>query len=439
MKASERKQIPFPLRHLILVEADANHCIEVFVGDCFPSYTPLFENECLVGIFYSWQRRFVHSRTRVTSNWPKEQIFLNRAQIILHWRNKRDTIGQDLLAQNNRLAAESAINPTLDSRLLWQRSSCEKNPFYAHVDEWVKLTNIRLENLKNGTAKTIFDGTTHMAMLGVILAVLACVDRRADSVSYLHEFDDTIGQEADSYLRSNYNYAWNFPVCFKTEIDDYPFLDTLTEVLNVKVAVPEFLYPLLRMGHKGPLYRGYTYIGVKRFKLVARFIFITQWKEFALKVLASLTGDDPALNEFMEKVQLRKTNENFSVASSASLLFPVVQSSAPPCIHALFSTRPLKHYARWQLAELAVEMGWSLNNVLAYYNDNQANRREVTAAFKSYQQKPTTRNRCKLYMHKKICPYTVKTCGDCAGGQTDIEDLRPSQFFKARLLQAGKH
>ena len=433
MKAYERKQLPYPLRNMILVEAGKDNSVTVYVGgDCLPSYTPLFEAGRLVGVFYSWQRRFVHSRKRLNSNWPQEQIFFDRDQIIRHWRLKRETISGDLLAHNNRVT--ESINPALDGRLLWQRSTCEKNSFYAHVDEWVQLTQTRLEHLKNATAKTVFDGTTHMAMMGVILAVVACIDRRADSVSYLHEFDDIIGQEADSYLRSSYNYAAAFPVVFKSDIDDYPFLDTLHEVLNVKVAVPEFLYPLLRVGHKGPLYRGYTYIGVKRFKLVARYLFITQWKLFALKVLASLSAGDPALDEFMEKVKLRKDHENLNVASSAALLFPTVHSSAPPCIHALLSSRPLKHYARWQLAELAVEMGWSLNNLLAYYNDNQVNRREVTAAYKSYQQKPLTQNRCKLYMHKKICPYTVKTCGECTGGQTDIEDLRPSQFFKARIL-----
>ena len=435
MIPSERKQLPRSLHNLILKELDKDDSFCAFVGDCRPSFTPIFEKGVLAGVFYSWQSKFVFSRKRVVSNWPQERIYINREKLVHYWRLKRIEIGPDLLLHNAR-SVQFNINPQLDARLLWDQPQMLKDEKCSNIDFWAELTMSRLEALKNNTATSFSSGRTNMAMVGVMFSVLACIDRRADSPNYLHEFDDIINKEADAYLRSNYNYAWKFAVCYKSDIKDFPYLDYITETMLVKIPVPEYLSPLLRTGHKVPLYQGYTYVGVKHFKAVARHIFIADWKRFALRLLASLQplGENLPLDEFMDTVKFRKRTASIFEESCASLLFPVIHPSAPPCIRTLLATQPLKHYARWQLAELAVEMGWSLNNLLAHYPDNARNRNEVKAAYIGYQKKPILRNRCKMFMAKSLCPYTASTCQDCKGTiSADIEDLRPSQFFQRRL------
>ena len=436
MIPAERKQLPRSLHYLILKELDQDDSFCAYIGDCRPTYIPIFEKGVLAGIFYSWQSKFVFSRKRVGSeSWPQEHIYINREKLVHSWRLKRAEIGPDLLLHNAR-SAHYTINPQLDARLLWDRPQLLKDQKCSNIDFWADLTMARLDALKNDTATSFCSGRTNMAMIGVMFSILACVDRRADSPNYLHEFDDIINKEADAYFRSNYNYAWKFSIAYKSEVNDFPYLDYVTETMLVKVPVPEYLSPLLRTGHKVPFYRGHTYVGIKHFKAVARHMFVSDWKRFALRLLASLLplGDNLPLDEFMETVKFKKRATSIFEESSASLLFPVVHQSAPPCIRTLLATQPLKHYARWQLAELAVEMGWSLNNLMAHYPDNARNRNEVSSAYKGYQKKPIAPNRCKMFMAKGLCPYTASTCQQCAeSASADIEDLRPSQFFQRRL------
>ena len=443
MHPLQRRQLPRNIHNLHLQTADDDNAIEIHVGECKPAYTPFFDaHNQLVGVFYSWQNKFTFTRQRLPDEtWPRERVFIDREKVVRFWRYKTETIPNDIEVQNTRIT--TLIDPSRDARLLWDRPTWTANPAYSNVDVWVKATQARILALKNGTAKTIFSPSCHMDMLGVIIAVLSCVDKNADSPIYLHEFSEIIGQEADAYLRSGFNYAWNFNVLFKTDIRDFPYLDYLTEPMAVKLPVPDLLSPLLKSKHKVPLWQGYTYIGLRHFQRVVRLMFMTQWKDYALKVLPLCHGLDQtypsslAFAEFSRQVQLQPQvaiNSSQLLSTSAAVLFPVLSPLAPPCFVKLFAARPLKHYARWQLGEIAVDMGWSHNNLMAHYVDTPANRREVAANFHAYQKKTPIRHRCKIFKHAKLCPYDANTFHECAGLEpTDIEDLSPALFFQRRM------
>ena len=450
MKPYRRKQLPKNIFHLLLGEADQDNAIDVFVGgDSKQTYTPFFdEKDYLAGVFYSWQNKFVHTRVRLQGfKWPKERIYIDVPKLLRYWKSKMKDIPADILHQNN-VKAGQVLDPNRDARYMWAKPTWSASASCTNIDVWAEATRQRIANLKNGTAKTVFDPLSHMAIFGVVIAVVACIDKRANSVSYLHEFDDLIGQEADAYLNSGFNYAWNHQVLFKHEVTDYPYMDFLTDQLVVQIAVPEHLPALSKVKHKVPFWKGLTYVNLKKFKQVARHMFITEWKEFALKTLAMFPTDDPAFAEFCGMVKIQPNiilNSAPLLQTSASYLFPTVSPAAPPCMHTLFSSPPLKHYARWQLGELAVDMGWSVNNLMTYYPDTNANRREVLANYHSYRNKLPPRNRCKIFKQKKLCPYDQHTFHLCASAGNpdsplpDIEDLSPAVFFQHRLknLQCG--
>lgn len=448
MKPHERKQLPRNIHNLSLQEATNNSFIDVFIGECKQTFTPFFENGQLVAVFYSWQTKFVESKHRIqsTNNWPMERIYINYDKILRYWRLKTSSIASHIIEQNEMIK-ENPIDPSRDYRLPWEKTEWIGDASCSNIDRWSEITKRRIEQLKLGTAKTIFDKVCHMEMLGVIIAILACIDKRADCVSYLHEFDEIIGQEADAYLRSGFNYAGKYKVLTKSEIDlfKYPYKDYIHELMVVEIPVPELLHPLLRIGHRAPLHKGITYVGIKKFKSAAKIIFINEWKLFALRALRLFPSNDPAFDEFCQKMKLFSTLDTLpGLKTSASLLFPTISPAAPACMQTLFQKLPLKHYARWQLAEIAVDMKWSLNNLMAHYSDTNINRREVTAAYRGYHKKPPTRNRCKLYMRKSICPYNTFTYRACTASSNfddslpptpipDIEDLNPAHFFQKRI------
>lgn len=444
MKPHHRKQLPKGIFYLLLEEVDQDNAIEVFVGgDAKQTYTPFFdEKDCLAGVFYSWQNKFVHTRVRLQGyKWPKERIYIDVEKVLKYWKSKIRNIAEDITHQN-KVKASFILDPGRDARFLWAKPTWSGSASCTNIDTWAEITLQRIANLKNGTAKTVFDPLCHMAIFGVVIAVIACIDKRADSINYLHEFDNIIGQEADAFFNSGFNYAWNHQVLFKQEITDFPYLDFITEPLVVQVAVPEHLPELLKAKHKVPFWKGLTYVGFKKFKLVARHKFITEWKEFALKTLALFPVHDPVFAEFCSMVKLQPSitlNSSPFLQTSASYLFPTVSPAAPPCMHTLFSSPPLKHYARWQLGELAVDMGWSVNNLMTYYSDTAANRRAVLANYHSYRKKLPPRNRCKIFKQKKLCPYDQHTFHLCASAGNpasplpDMEDLSPAVFFQHRL------
>lgn len=442
MKASDRKQLPSCLYKLLLSEADDQNSILVFLGEpAVQFYTPFFVNNELVAVFYSWQKRFVHSRQRLESKtWPCERVFIDAQKLIKHWMPRKADIYKDI-QQKNQSAEAQFIDPRRDARLPWNRNSWIGDSSFSNIDVWADNTQKRLLELKNGTATTIMEGRCHMAVMGVMISVLSCLHANADASSFLHDFDTLIGQEADTYLRGTFNYAWKYPICLKEDIQDYPYIDYLDEHVNVCVDVPEMLSALLKANIKSPLYRGKTYVGIRRFMLVARAIFISEWKQFAVRLFVQFPKDDPAFTEFCSRVKYREKtlslNPTLIIPTSALLLFPQVSQAAPACMKKMFSSLPLKHYARWQLGELAVDMGWSLNNLMTYYTDTQPNRREVTAVFQSYTRKRVpTRNRCKIYRKNAYCPYSYNTYSMCLGEQNnlpDIEDLSPALFFQKRI------
>mgnify|MGYP000938746053 CR=1 FL=1 len=452
MKPHQRKQIPRQLYALLLCEPDQDNAIEIFIGDCKPYFSPFFDDkDRLCAVFYSWQTKFIHTRVKQQNKkikWPQERIFINVTKLRRYWLPKMDTIADDIIFQNNlKSSTKNVIDPSRDARFIWDKPNWMGSAACTNIDTWADITLARINNLKNGTEKAILNPLSHMGILGVMIAVVSCLDKRADSVTYLHEFDDIIGQEADTFLSSELNYAWNFDVMFKSDVKEFPYMDFLTETMVVKLAVPEYLAPLLKIKHKVPFWKGVTYVGIKKFKLFARILFISEWKLFALRLLALIPSpsSDPAFNEFCSKVKLQPTivlNSTPILQTSANLLFPKVSPHAPPCMQKLFVKPPLKHYARWQLGEISVDMGWSLNNLLTYYTDTPANRREVTANYHSYRKKIPPRNRCKIFKQKDLCPYDNQTFHLCASAGNsssplpDIEDLSPALFFQHRLQLA---
>ena len=206
MKPYRRKQLPPQIYNLLLCEADQDNAIQVYVGDCKQTFTPFFnEQNQLVAVFYSWQAKFIHTRIRHSNDkWPIDRLFINVAKLLSHWKGKAKEIWNDIILQNK--SRSEYIDPNRDARMFWDKPSFMGSPECSNIDIWAKYTNERLDALKNNTAKTFPDPHCHMAMLGVSIAVVSCLDSRADSPNYLHEFDEIIGQEADAYLKSNLNY-----------------------------------------------------------------------------------------------------------------------------------------------------------------------------------------------------------------------------------------
>lgn len=444
-----------------------NTSIEVYGGDCKPSYTPIFVHDRLVAVFYSWDTRFISSRERILSaayTWPRERIYINRATLLHYWAGKitlikddiieKDKIQKDKIENDKIQTACAFIDPSRDSRMVWSNSAWKFDATYSNIDLWVTLTQNRILALKSNTAKTTIDPAGHMAVLGVMIAVLACVNKSADHVDYLHEFEEIINQEAWAYFRSGLNYTFGFQVLYKADIIDYPYTDLITETMVVKLDILQLGKHLMKLGlaYVCPYWKGFTYLGIKQFKVVARLLFIAQWKEFSLRLLKNFPADgiDPAFSDFRSQVRLKSAKPSSGLKSanlsgsairhkiiietSAELLFPVVSDAAPPCMHKLFSAPPLKHYARWQLGELAVDMGWSKNNLMAHYLDTNVNRAAVGALYSSYEKKPPARNLCKIWHSKGYCPYSTATFDLCAGGPiADMEDYNPAAFFQRRL------
>jgi hypothetical protein len=428
----QRKQLT-GLGNLRLAEEDTfTGRVLIYHWPARPSYTPIFDGDTLVGVFFSTDTSLVCTRLRVAeSDWPADYVYLNHSKIKAKGRGR--DLRKDLELMN--MKSKGMLDPSRNPRPLWDRPQWDGYAIYSNVDTWARGTLDRLKKLKEGTATTVLDGECNMAMLGIMLGAIACLDPRVG----FDQFDDIIGQEADAYLRNVFNYAYGFRIGEAKTITGYPFGDFLTEKVVVRVNVPENMHFI---GKPPPLYLGRTYIGLDAFKSVARKMFIFKWKMFAgqlrqslnLQSLNSNSATDPALIEFMQKVRLRPMRSNLKISTSPLIFFPILSLAAPPCLQTLFADRPMKHYARWQLAELAVDMGWTLPDLMSHFHES--GRTEVAAAYQGYQKKPRTTNRCKIYMRSgKLCPFDKHTFDACCGAQIDIEDMNPALSFQHRLLR----
>lgn len=439
MKPHERKQLPKGLYNLLLVEADAEDSILVWKGPYSRvAYTPLFVDGVLRAIFFSTQTQFVVTRLKVyTNQWPQDRIYINRTRLLRHCA-KQDL--PQLLIMKNQQAAENAVDPSRDPRPLWHHDTWRGQPGFSNIDVWTAATTQRINDLACHRASFELTPSHNMAILGVMLSVIASMHTQDFlTTGSFSPFDEIIGQEADAWLACPHNYAWNFPVLLSTDMGAYPYKSFIAETMVVAVPVLDVL-PELQLAFSRytmpPFWKGTTYVGYRAFKAVARRLFMRDWKRFALQLATGLPLRDPALAEFMSNVRLRSLHSPVVLGrSTPALLFPFLHPQTPACMKTLFQTRPLKHYSRWQLAELAVDMGWSLADLMFYYTDKEANRREVQASYNLYKTKPPVRNRCKIYMAKNICPYTTETYAHCCGvsAADNGTDLHPAQNFHRRL------
>lgn len=453
MRPNERKQLPPRLYHLFLAELDEfENSITVFSGpDVFPSYTPIFDKNTgkLIGLFLSTQVGMVFSR--VTNNagngkfkpWPSDKLFLDVAKIL---SRPMDFSFKALLELNEKSKQLKLIDPSRDPRPLWELSSLPPLLSCSNIDTWVGVVQTRLEHLKKGQAG-VTDRIDMMGMLGIVLGAVACYSS-ADEILTSVKFDEIIGLEADAWLNMPFNHAYMFRTGSVGSISDYPFKSFLKdETTVVCVPVPEFLHFLLREKNVAPFYNGKTYIGLKAFKAIARKMFIQNWKIFTLSVYKKLHDieSDPALSEFMSRVRLRPfqafNNATSLVSSTPEILFPVPDKSiVPPCLMKLFSggvDLNLKHYGRWQLAELAVDMGWPKHSILSLVPVKS--RSEIAAAYESYRRAGRTPNRCQIYMRSTdLCPFSSSTFQNCCNAVTDIEELTPAISLQHRILNSEK-
>jgi hypothetical protein len=208
--------------------------------------------------------------------------------------------------------------------------------------------------------------------------------------------------------------------------------------LVVHVRVPEFMPFLGRSG--SPFHDGWTYVGLKAFRTVARKLFHLGWKKWALLFFRRMKGfgeADVALLEFMQRTRIKREvvfGMTGPSIASPELLFPVISPLAPPCLQKLFSdSRNLKHYARWQLAELAVDMQWSKTALLNLVKSDY--RHEISASMDSYKRKGPLKARCRILMKStNLCPFSKQTFHNCCADVKDIEDMTPATSFHFRLL-----
>lgn len=439
MKPVHRRQLPSRLYNLSLVECDDNDSIVVFCSDVVrPTYAPLFDaNDRLVGIFYSTMAGCIFSRRSEISKWPRDRLFLDRAKVIRYFQTH--DVFAILVALNEKSA--NLIDPTRDARPIWHRPQWNVDLKLSNVDRWVCAVDERVNLLKSGKARAMgMDGKDNMAFFGIVLSAIACLvdGSDADLFYQLGRMDELIDLEALTWLKSNLNYAYGFDVGYADSISNYPYKDWLKETIVVRVNVPEHLH-LFGKSNLPPCHMGKTYVGIKAFRSIAQRNFVVEWKKWAVAIFRRL-GDviDPALSEFMSRTRLWKVNPQSKalVESTPDLIFPMISPLAPLCLQKLFSAtggRNLKHYARWQLAELAVDMNWSKFSVLNAVKPEY--RSEISAAMEGYRRKGTTKNRCKIYMRSTdLCPYSTETFRQCCGEVKDIEDLWPGKSFQYRLM-----
>jgi len=450
MKPQQRRQLPTRLFNLRLVEGDHSDTIVVFCGDMVqPSYTPLFDaNDRLVGIFFTplkqclfSRRAFTAEEDKCSAKWPRELLFLDRAKII-HFYQTNDVFAL-LLSLNAKSAG--LIDPMRDARPLWERPHWNVDPQLSNTDLWIAQVEDRLTRLKQGSAKATVDGADNMAFFGIVLAAVASLvpGNDTDLFFQLSRMDEIIDMEAGSWLSQSINYAYQFRVGFADTITDYPHKDFLTEPLVVRIAVPEYLQFL--HGTKAPFHFGKTYIGIKAFAPFARRMFVFGWKKWAIQIFRKLNASvdwDPALVEFMARTRLVHVSPFGKplLVSTPALILPTVSPFAPACLQKLFSNsgngRNLKHYARWQLAELAVDLEWTKFTVLNLVKPE--NRSEIGAAMDGYRRKGRTKNRCQIYMRSTdLCPYSPSTFRNCCAEISDIEDLSPGVSMQYRILRGG--
>lgn len=438
MKPLQRRQLPPRLYNLSLVEIGIDDSIVVFCGDSVrPSYTPIFDmHDRLVGIFFTTMPNCIFSR-RLEENkhWPRDRLFLDRAKISRYYQT-HDVFAE--LGALNELHKES-IDPLREARPLWERPTWTVDYSLSNIDAWVCAVEDRVVQLQKGTAQMV-DKKDNMAFFGLVLSAVAClVDGTDMDLFYqLARLDELIELESKCWIAGSINYAYNFKVDFKSAIVDYPYMEWLKESFVVFVAVPEQIQWLGK--NTAPFHMGRTYIGIKAFRPIAQRIFVHGWKRWAISIFRQLNAVqhmDPALVEFMSRTRIWKTKMHTKalITSSPDLLFPTLSPSAPACLKKLFiDGRNLKHYARWQLAELAIDMGWSKYSVLNAVKIDY--RSEISAAMESYRRKGTTKKRCLIYMRSTdLCPYSTDTFRNCCSEVADIEDMSPSVSFQYRLMK----
>lgn len=413
MLPSQRRQLPRQLFNLTL-RVNASDGILVYRYPARPTYTPFFDkNDNLVGVFLSTVDEMVACRVRVENTMPCDKIFVD-VNMVLKWARKKNLV-QELINLNN--VSGHLIDPDRDPSPFWEKKIWPRDPLYSSIDYWALKTKERIHMLKNGTARTLFDGDCNMAMIGVMLAM-----------EDFTAFDSLIQQEADAYARMPFNYAWQFETVLVHDID-YPFKDHLKENVVVRVKVPEFLHLLDK---PPPFFRGVTYIDYTLFKPTARKLFMLGWKRFAAS-LSNLVSS-PQFSEFLTLIKLplfREAKVQFSPSTPSEILQP--DATVPPCLISLFAVKPFKHYARWQLACLAVDLKWP-EHILARELAGQSATvvGEVVKHYRSYKQRPTLKARCRVYMHSGLCPYTARTCSQCTGQDQDIENMTPAGNFLLR-------
>jgi hypothetical protein len=446
MKALHRRQLLANPRGLIYANLENDNSVFIFVGDCKPTCVPIFINDELKGLYFSFQNTMVLSRQKQknsSSGWPVDRVFLNIAKIL-----KRKTNFMDEMIQAN-VGGIGLIDPRRDPLPPWERDLMKELPKFIHIDDWVLKTQLRQEELKKGIAVSDYCSSINLAITGVILAVVASLPSRNASLRDLDAYTPLASLEADSYLRTsdlNFTYGYELlPYGTKLPPDFAPFISPGT---LVKIRVPENLMFL----SKNPLlYQGWAYVGLADFKNIRSRLLMRSWKLFILHVYEKLQEiDDPSLHEFMDKVRLKsKLNfQNGLVPSHPRLILGELSGSAPKCLHTLFGggeKRVIKHYHRWQLAELAVDMGWPLDVLIQEYKDSKTGIIEVKAAYNSYSRKNRLNGRCKIYMNGGLCAYNRETYLNCLSNglekppMIDIEDMSPSISFQIRLSKNVKN
>lgn len=442
MKAIHRRQLLANARGLIFSTLDEDGGVNIFVGDCKPTCVPLFINDELKGIFFSFQNSLITGRLKQKDSltgWPIDRVFLNIPKIL-----KRNSNHMEEMIQANRRGI-GLIDPRRDPLPPWERDLLKELPKDINIDDWVLKTQSRHEELKKGIATCDFSANVNLALVGVVLSVVASLPTKNVTVRDLDSFSTLASLEADSYLRtSDFNHAYGFEI-LPIGTSDLPkdYTSFIPPGTLVRVRVPEQLIYLPKMSLL--LFQGWAYMGLEEFKNVRKKLLIRSWKAFIMHVYTQLRDfQDPALDEFMSKVQIRSRTilSGHLIQSHPNLLLgKQISPTAPPCLQTLFGdkTKNIKHYNRWQLAELAVEMNWSIETLLAEYNDSKSGINEVKAAFASYSRKTHLKGRCKIYMNTGLCPYNRETYLNClsqgkeAPPMIDIEEMSPSVSFQIRL------